>query len=227
MIARITGLLESLRQGAALIRIGGEQASLTYEVLLPAFTEARLGDAIGTPVTLHTFHFLESQGQGASLLPRLAGFLTEDDLRFYLLFTTCKGIGYKRALRAMALESATIASAISDRDVSLLQSLPEVGRRTAETIIVTLRGKVDGFLSAAAYGRSAAGGGAATGEGDVAALPADSRLMAREALETLLALGENRSQAVQWIDRALSDADQRPANVTELISRVYRVKAGE
>jgi Holliday junction DNA helicase RuvA len=222
MIARIHGLLQSLSSGHALVRVGSlEQGALDYELLLPAFVEARLGPSIGKNVSLFTFHFLESQGQGSSMLPRLAGFLSQEDLRFYLLFTTVKGIGYKRALRAMALETPQIAGAIADRDEKLLQSLPEVGKRTAETIIVTLRGKVDAFITAAAFGK-----GAASSTSSGAKAPATGGSLAREALEALLALGESRVQAIQWIDTAMSDPDDRPRDASDLINRIYRIKAG-
>ena len=224
MIARIHGLLQSISAGHAIVRIGVlEQGALDYELLLPAFVEARLGASSGKNVSLFTFHFLESQGQGMSMIPRLAGFLTQEDLRFYLLFTTVKGIGFKRALRAMALETPQIAGAIADRDEKLLQSLPEVGKRTAETIIVTLRGKVDAFISAAAYGKS---GAVAGGIASAGAKPQAGGSLAREALEALLALGENRLQAIQWIDTAMSDPDDRPRDASELINRIYRIKAG-
>jgi len=220
MIARIHGLLQSISHGTAIVRVGSlEQGALDYELLLPAFVESRLGGSINQNVSLFTFHFLESQGQGSSFLPRLAGFLTQDDLRFYILFTTVKGIGYKRALRAMALETAQIAGAIADRDEKLLQSLPEVGKRTAETIIVTLRGKVDGFVSAATYG-------AAAGAGSAKPQAGGGGKLAREALEALLALGENRVQAIQWIDEALRDPEDRPRDASDLINRIYRIKAG-
>ncbi|MEX2215838.1 MAG: Holliday junction branch migration protein RuvA [Phycisphaeraceae bacterium] len=223
MIARIHGILDSIDDGVAFVRIGDPATgALTYEVRLPSFAVTRLMDSIGGAVTLHTFNWLESQGQGSSMIPRLAGFLTAGDLRFYELFTTCKGIGYKRALRAFALDTATIAGAIADRDVSLLQSLPEVGKRTAETIVLTLKDKVNSFVSAAAYG--ATGDGKKKGSAKPQAA-GGAGSMAREAMETLLALGENRVQAVQWIDAAMSE-DDRPKDVTELINRIYRIKAG-
>ena len=141
MIARIRGILEALEDGVALIGDDGSDGiGLTYEVLLPGFVVGRLGGSISQPVTLHTLHFFESLNQGATLVPRLAGFMTAEDRRFFELFTTCKGIGNRKALRAMALSTEQIASGIADRDVALLQSLPEVGRRTAETIVATLHG---------------------------------------------------------------------------------------
>jgi len=222
MIARIQGLLESIDHGVALMRVGDETGALFYEVLLPAFAEARLAASRGKTVTLHTFHFLESQGQGANMLPRLAGFLTTEDLKFYQLFTTCKGIGFRKALRAMTLETSQIAAAVADRDAALLQSLPEIGKRTAETIIASLRGKVDRFVTAATY----AGAGASSSADAAAVRTLPGGPLAREALEVLLALGENRQQAVQWIDHILGDPDDRPDNVEDVVQRVYRMKAG-
>jgi Holliday junction DNA helicase RuvA len=216
MIARIHGILEEIEGSTALIRLN---EGVTYQVLVPAYTAARLGASIGQDVTLYTFHFIESQGQGMTMIPRLAGFLTPQDRRFYELFTTVKGIGNKRALRAMSLDTGRIAAAIADRDLAMLQSLPEVGRRTAETILATLSGKVDAFVSAAAFAGTPIKSGAPTETSGGGA-------MAREALEVLLQLGENRTQAVVWIDQALRDPKDRPRDVQDLIQRVYRIKAG-
>lgn len=217
MISEIQGILRGVEGGAASVRVG---EGFTYEVLVSTFTAARLGDSIGQQVTLYTLYYLESQNQGATLLPRLAGFLTPDDRRFFELFTTTKGIGNRKALRAMTLSTDQIAAAIADRDLPLLQSLPEVGRRTAETIVATLYGKVDRFVSAAAFGPPAGGTAVATASGG-------ARALAREALEVLMQLGENRTQALAWIDEALRDETlgERPADVQDLVARVYRIKA--
>lgn len=215
MIARIQGVLESIEGNVVLLQL---PAGLTYQVLVPAYTAARLAGSLGQSITLHTYHFVESQGQGTTLIPRLAGFVQPEDQRFYELFTTCKGIGNKRALRAMALSTAQIAGAIADRDLALLQSLPEIGKRTAETIVATLSGKVDAFLTIPA------GTGVVPDVDGVAASPPAGSL-GRDALEALVALGENRTQAMAWIDQALRSKD-RPATVADLVQRVYRIKSG-
>ncbi len=206
-------MLEAIGESSVLIRTDGP---LSYEVLAPSYVLARLGGGIGRPVTLHTLYYLESQNQGSSFLPRLAGVLTVQDRRFFELFTTCKGIGNRKALRAMALDTGQIAAAIAGRDATILQSLPEIGRRTAETIIATLHDKVDAFVGSTAFTR----GGAAEGSG--AAAPSG---MGRDALGLLVQLGENRVQAMQWIDQVLR-GDDKPGDVQELIARVYQIKAG-
>ncbi len=223
MIASIRGRLAHVENGSALIDLAeeGTVGGLTYEVLLTGYTAARLGGSIDQPVTLHTLNWFEGSAQGASMFPRLAGFLTIDDRRFFELFTTCKGIGHRKALRAMTLSTAQIATAIADRDVALLKSLPEIGKRTAETIVATLHGKIDAFVSADAY-RGGAGDTATAADG-AAAPPATS--LAREAMEVLIQLGENRAQVVTWIDTALR-ADDAPDDVQALVARVYQIKAG-
>lgn len=217
MIARIHGTLEAIEADRALVDPG---QGLVYAVMLPSFAATRLATSVGQPVTLHTLHFIEATAQGATMFPRLAGFLSESDKAFFELFVTCKGIGHRRALRAMIFDCRTLAGAIADRDTKLIQTMPEVGKKLAETIVVTLRDKVDTFVSAAAY---PAGGKAGAADDDTP--PTLSGGLAREALEVLLQLGENRTQAVQWIDRVLSQ-DDAPSDVQDLIAAVYRLKAG-
>jgi len=215
MIARIQGTLDAIEQDRAYVDL---QHGLVYEVLLPAFAATRLATSTGQPVTLHTFEFIEATSQGSTMFPRLAGFLSAADRRFFQLFVTCKGIGHRRALRAMVLDTNTIASAIADRDAKLLQTMPEVGKKLAEGIVLNLRDKVDGFVSEAAYPAE----GLANGDAPGARV---GGTLARDALEVLLQLGENRTQAVQWIDRALSN--NAPTDVQALVAEVYRLRAGE
>ncbi len=222
MIAKLTGILEDMAEGALLVRVEG---GLTYEVLAPAYTAARLGASIGKPITLHTLYYLQSENQGNSFVPRLAGFLSAEDKAFFQLLTTVKGIGNRKALRAMALATGQIAAAIADRDAALLKSLPEVGRRTADTIIAELSGKVDTFLqpmtTRVTATHDAAQADAAAGEGD----DVGARSLARQTVEVLVQLGENRLQAMRWVEEALAGKD-RPTEVQMLLTKVYQLKAG-
>ncbi|WP_432798985.1 Holliday junction branch migration protein RuvA [Poriferisphaera sp. WC338] len=226
MIARIEGILEGLDGQAALLNVGG---GMVYEVLLPAFAVNRLGGQIGERVKLSTLHYLESQGQGSTFLPRLAGFLSEQDKAFYELFTTVKGIGNRKALRAMALASEQLAGAIADRDTSTLQSLPEIGKRTAETIVVSLKGKVDDFLPGAARVQQVSTqvlDGEVLGEiEEDGVMMRGGGSLAREALAVFVSLGENRAQAVSWIDEVLGDGEDDFGSVDEVVAAVYAARA--
>lgn len=217
MIAKVTGTLESVGNDRALIALPG--GGISIEVLLPAFTVARLHGSVGESLTLHTIAFLEGSSQGSSFIPRLAGFASVEDREFYRAFTTVKGIGNRKALRAMAINTGSIAAAIEDRDLGVLQSLPEIGRRSAETIVATLRGKVGQFVDSGgrvavgAGGRVTSNGGGRTGGS-----------LSKEALTVLVQLGERRQDAAAWIDQVLA-GDEPPTDVQGVIAEVYRIKA--
>ncbi len=228
MIVKIHGVLESIASGHAHLALPG---GLTYEVLVSSWTGARLGASIGQPVTLYTLHYIEGQNSGSTAYPRLAGFLSENDKRFFELFTSVNGIGYRTALAAMALSSDRIATAISERDAAMLQGLPKIGKRTAETIIATLHGKVEGFLAptgaredepAVAEVVEKAGkkkGKAAPAvDKEAEAKAAKRREISRDALDLISGLGENRAQVMVWIE-AVMEADLELVDQNELITR--------
>ena len=204
MIARIAGKLEELREGSAYVSAGG---GITYEVLVPACDVERLARRVGQEVVLHTIHYLEGDPSHGAQTPRLVGFLNEMDRKFFRLFTTVKGIGNRKALRAMARPPAEMAAAIAGKDAHFLVALPEIGKRTAEQIIAELSGKVDEF---AASGFTA----------PAAELPQ----AATEALSVLVQLGERRADAAALIERVLAVAPESTAE--QIIQHVYRLRAG-
>lgn len=205
MIARITGRMERVAGGAALVDAG---AGLAYDVLVPAYDVERLSRRAGQDVTLHTIHYLEGDPARGSQQPRLVGFLSEVDRDFFRLFTTVKGVGIRRALRALVRPPAEVAAAIASKDTKFLITLPEIGRRTAEQIVAELSGRVDEF---------AAAGFAAPAE----ELPES----ATEALAVLVQLGERRADAAALIERVLAVAPDL-ASPEAIIQHVYRLKAG-
>jgi Holliday junction DNA helicase RuvA len=194
MIARVTGNLESLQDATATIVPGGA-AWLALDVLLPAFVARQLIDRIGQPVTLQTYVYLQSPDQGSSFEPRLVGFLTAQERAFFDLFTTVKGIGTRKALRALAEPVPVIAAAAHRGDVKALTQLPEIGKRLAETIVVELKGKLEPYLSAEALESDIRGFTVAAAE------PALSG-PEEEAVEVLVRLGEIRIEAVRKVSKA-------------------------
>ena len=142
MITRIRGELVELTERSALLLV----EAITYELFVPAANVPELLSKIGQPIEFFTLHYLEGQSQGSSFLPRLIGFSSERDRAFFELFTTVKGIGNRKALRALVRPFAETATAIANRDTKALTEMPEIGKRSAETIIAELHGKVDVFV---------------------------------------------------------------------------------
>lgn len=197
MLDSITGTLVAVEGGSALVECG----PVVLEVLVPAGDLPRLARDEGRSVRFFVRVHLEAQGQGTSLVPRMLGFTTVEDRAFFELFTTVRGLGPRKALRALALPRGEIARAIVERDVALLKTLPEIGKRTAEQLVTTLADRVDRFVEVKPD--RPAPGAAANGTGTAAdpdALPAH----ARDALVVLVQLGEPRTEAARLIELALA-----------------------
>jgi len=208
MIVRIEGEIVAVEGPCVLLRVG----PMVYELYVPACDLQHLSGRVGESAAFETFHYFESQGQGTTLLPRLIGFASRLDRDFFELFTTVKGIGNRKALRAMALQTRRIAAAIASRDLDVLKSLPEVGRRTAETIVAELHEKMEPFLVGGAAPTAASG-------------PIGRGALAQDALAVLIRLGEPRHLAVQWIDRALT-LEPEIEDAQRLVTAAFRVKTG-
>lgn len=207
MITRLTGTLERVEGQEAIVALG----DIAHQVLVPGYVAEKLAQRLGQRVTLVTLQYLESQNQGSSFIPRLIGFNHEQERKFFELFTTVKGIGNRKALRACVLEPAGICRAIAARDAKALTKLPEIGSRMAETIIAELSGKVDGFLSSQeieSLDAEAAGAGGAKSP------------IADDAVAALIALGQTRQEAEVQVTRAVGRLG-KPASVEVILERVF------
>ncbi len=205
MIAQIEGKLLALDDKSGLIQVG----PLCYEVMLPGYAINMLGGRIGDDITLCTMEYYEGTPGRGNLIPRLVGFLSQDEKDFFEKYTSVKGMGIKKGLKSLTIPIATIAGAIEAGDEEILLSLPSVGKRFAQLIIAELKGKLGGF----ATGAAAPGGGE------------KFELFQIEALEILIAWGEKRSEAMELITLGCKrHPDIKTAE--DLVPLVYRIKQG-
>jgi Holliday junction DNA helicase RuvA len=210
MIARVTGHLEGADELSALIRPEG--SGFVHEVLVPAHLAVTMGQRVGGQITLHTLEYLEPLNQGASFVPRLVGFASARDRRFFELLTSVKGLGTRKALKALIDEPAEIARSIAARDTKGLTRMPGVGKRLAETMVAELSGKVEPYLSEAELGgleRTIIGG---------ASLDPESE----EAVRALMSLGETRADAERRVARAL-EAGADSGSAQAILEAAYGV----
>ena len=204
MIARVTGRLEEVSTDGVVVDAGN---GLWYELLVPACDLDRLARLVGQDVVLHTIHYLEGDPSRGGQTPRLIGFASQADRDFFRVFTTVKGIGVRKALRALVRPVPEVAAAIQNKDAQLLVALPEIGKRTAETIIAELHGKVDDFAGAAEV------------------TPAEIPEAAEEAMSILVQLGERRADAAALVERVLAVAPEMDSP-EGIIQQAYKLKAG-
>jgi Holliday junction DNA helicase RuvA len=209
MIVRLSGKLEFV--GEDCVHVTRAAGDLTHELLVPAADIPFLQTKIGQPVTFFTVEYIEGNPSFGSLAPKMLGFLRPEDKDFFDLFTTVKGIGTRKALKALAIPTAQIASAIALKDAKKLSTLPAVGKRAAEQIIAELHGKVEKF---------------AIGVQGGAAIPIESLPDYQQgAIAALVTLGEKRNDAESWVKR-VCDVDPTLKDPKKIVPAVFRLKTG-
>jgi Holliday junction DNA helicase RuvA len=231
MLTRIAGELEKVEtssnaspggaSGCASCVVGLE-IGLAYEALLPSYTAAALVERVGQRVTLHTIEIHEQGASGGNITPRLLGFASEDDRRFFELVTKVKGLGPKRVLRLMAAPTAQIALAIEREDAKFLKTLPEVGPKLAETIARELKGKVAAFVDARTREVEVKASGASTKAQAVASNGAMVGLSseAQQAATALVRLGQSESEAARMV-RAALERNEDLVNADEILAAAF------
>ena len=203
MICRLTGQIAAVSDSAVMLEIGG----ICYEVLVPPVLIESLDGSTGRALTLHTLQFLEGSPASNQFIPRLIGFASEQDRDFFLALLRVRGLSTRKALRAMRLPTPVLAAAIEHEDVALLTSLPEIGRKTAQSILHELRGSLAGFLRDAPT---------ATPEPELSEAQ-------KLAVEILVQWGDRRADAQRWVRQAVKD-DPKLNEPQEIVRAAYRIK---
>ena len=132
MIAQISGALSQKVPGEIIVDVGG----VGYQIFIPLNVFYRL-PAIGERVSLKIYtHVREDQLQ-------LFGFQDLAEKQVFLLLTGVAGIGPKLALNILSgIPADDLTRALKEGDQVRLVSIPGVGKKLAERMIVELKDKV-------------------------------------------------------------------------------------
>ncbi len=132
MIAQIRGTLAHKAPGEVIVDVGG----VGYDVLIPLTVFYGLPE-IGAPVSLYIHTHLREDAL------QLFGFQEPQDKQVFLLLNSVAGIGPKLAVNILSgIPAAELTQAIKAGDQLRLVSIPGVGRKLAERMIVELRDKL-------------------------------------------------------------------------------------
>ena len=179
MIGRITGTLLGIEQQTALVDVGG----VGYEIECPISTLCEL-PTVGETVTLLTHFVVREDAQ------LLFGFLTHDDRESFRILIKISGVGPKLAVGVLSgLSGEELAAAVERDDVATLTRLPGVGKKTAERLLVELRGRM-------------------TSTGHTLSLVGSSPI--EEAVLGLIALGYKETEARKAINALPKDPEATP-----------------
>jgi len=133
VIARLRGRVACLDADQATIETGG----VGYQVFCHLRTLTALHEHGEHEVTLHIHTAVSDDAI------RLYGFLTRDELRLFRLLIGVERIGPKAALSILGrTELPVMVRAIRNSDVALVASVPGVGQKTAERVVLELRDRL-------------------------------------------------------------------------------------
>ena len=191
MFAYIEGRLVTKAPTHIVIDVHG----VGYEVHIPLSSYNQLGGVNDSVRVLTYLHVREDTQQ-------LYGFMTEKERDFFRLLLTVSGIGPRMALAILSGSSlGGIKKAIRQGDSHFLKTIPGIGKKLAERLIVELKEKVgieEEWAGKRGYPKT------------------EEDLLWNDAIQALISLGFRQSVAQEAIRKALS-LNARPLTAEELV----------
>jgi len=181
VIAHVSGTLLSKDLDRVEVMTAG---GVAYELAIPLGVFESLPRA-GETVSLHTHLVVKEDGW------QLFGFANAFEKRVFQRVLNAKGVGPALALGLLStLTAERLVRALRDRDLATLQSVPRVGRKKAEQLILDLADKLDD-LQVSVPGL---GGPRPEGAG------------AEDAIRALVSLGYSTGDAERAVRQAIDEA---------------------
>ena len=149
MIGRITGTLVEKNPPEVLVEAGG----VGYEIDVPMSTFYNL-PALGQAVTLLTHLAIREDAH------QLFGFLTAAERQAFRQLIRISGVGSRIALAVLSgMSVGELAQAVTLQESGRLTKIPGIGKKTAERLLLELKGKLGAALEGVAGGSATAADG--------------------------------------------------------------------
>jgi Holliday junction DNA helicase RuvA len=198
MIARVQGVLVT----KSVERVTVDVQGVGYQVLIPLSTYYALPD-LEARVTLLTTMYVREDAL------RLYGFATQEEQELFELLVGVSSIGPRLALNMLSsLAASDLKRAIAQADIIRLQTIPGVGRKTAERVILELKDKVSALETTTAR---------------QIAVSVDDQLVS-DVVSALLNLGYKRGEAEKAV-RAVQAQQDGEATLETLLKGSLRLLA--
>ena len=132
MYAFITGIIEEKGENVVVVNCNG----VGYEIFASTNTLNALPQ-VGEVSTIYTYLHVREDAFA------LFGFATKEEKSLFLELITVSGIGAKSAIQVLSGTTLNgLLTAIITGDVKLISSIKGIGKKTAERIVLELKGKL-------------------------------------------------------------------------------------
>ncbi|HVF56688.1 MAG TPA: Holliday junction branch migration protein RuvA [Pyrinomonadaceae bacterium] len=186
MIAHLTGKLIAKEATSVILDVGG----VGYEVTIPVTTFYGMEEA-GAQIQLRIYTHVREEAL------QLFGFKTARERELFKLLISVSGIGPKSGIAMLSGMSADeIVSAIRTNNLARLTSIPGVGKKTAERLVIELRDKMAALSSPALEAETL---------NAIAGAPPTEDVLREDTLSALLNLGYQKATAEKAIGQAMQE----------------------
>jgi Holliday junction DNA helicase RuvA len=201
MIARLSGILIEKSITQCIVDVRG----VGYRIVVPLTTFYELPE-IGQPVVIHIHTHVREDAIN------LYGFHAQEERAVFQLMISVSGIGPKLAINILSgIAAGELIQAVTKDDLKRLTSIPGVGKKTAERMILEMKDK------AARFGRET------VQPGTVVVKTGDQ--VKDDALSALVNLGYKGSAVKEVIDRIMREAKDIPS-LDRLLKQALQTLAG-
>jgi Holliday junction DNA helicase RuvA len=145
MIASLQGIIDAVSKDSMIVNVNG----IGFKLSVPTSVLSELG-VVGREIKLYTHMHVREDDLS------LYGFGSLDELRLFETLISVSGLGPKTAMGMLSAMSADqLAMAIASGSVEMLTTIPGIGKKTADRLILELKDKVGGVMISTPAGRAA------------------------------------------------------------------------
>ena len=145
MIASLKGVIDAISKDSMIVNVNG----IGFKLSVPTSVLSELG-VVGREIKLYTHMHVREDDLS------LYGFGSLDELRLFETLISVSGLGPKTAMGMLSAMSADqLAMSIASGSVEMLTTIPGIGKKTADRLILELKDKVGGVMISTPAGRVA------------------------------------------------------------------------
>ncbi len=190
MIYYLEGILKEKKPSRIIVEVRG----IGYEIFIPFSIFEKLPEP-GKRIKVYTY--LHTRDEKNSLY----GFLDPGDREFFLDLTSISSVGPRSALKMLTrISPSEFKEAINQKDLDRLTSVPGIGKKTAQRLILEMGGVIK--------------------EREIP--EAKERTIFKDGVMGLISLGYSKSEAERAVRRALKDGKTKKKDLASLIKEALK-----
>lgn len=196
MFAYLKGSLEVKTRGYIIMDVNG----VGYKIFMSETAIEQVGE-IGQSIKVHTYLRVREDDMS------LYGFNTNEELRMFELLLSVSGIGAKSAISILShITPSTFALAVISNDIAKIKSLPGIGPKSAQRIILELKDKIETQENAKEIAQT------------ITKQVEENEEKVSEAISALQVLGYSRKE----IEKALENIEKENISVEDIIKQALK-----